>query len=436
MDINTLYQEYLLSSGVSIDSRSIKPNQIFFALPGTKVKGRQYASEALNKGARLALVEDEGLAQNESKFFFTPDALLALQNLAIHHRNHLQIPIIGITGSAGKTTTKELISKVLSKKYVVSSTQGNLNNHIGVPLTLLGITPQTQIGIVEMGANHINEIEALCEIARPTHGLITSIGKAHLEGFGSLEGVILAKSELFRFLNKQNGVIFDNQDDALVFNVSKAFDMKKVFYADLIIGELIDASHQLKPRLASNKKEVFVNTSLPGKYNYSNLLSAATVGAYFGVSLQEIKIAFETFENSNNRSQLIKKGTNDYLMDAYNANPLSMSEAISSFADLVTDKNKILVLGEMREMGVDEMAEHKKIIELVQRFPWSMVCLIGDSFNFVDTSSHLKLFKDVDAFKSWESLQPFENAFILVKGSRGVALEKWISQSTTFDSTH
>ncbi|MBP8943942.1 MAG: UDP-N-acetylmuramoylalanyl-D-glutamyl-2, 6-diaminopimelate--D-alanyl-D-alanine ligase, partial [Saprospiraceae bacterium] len=188
MDINTLYQEYLLSSGVSIDSRSIKPNQIFFALPGTKVKGSQYASDALNKGARLALVEDEGLAQNESKFFFTPDALLALQNLAIHHRNHLQIPIIGITGSAGKTTTKELISKVLSKKYVVSSTQGNLNNHIGVPLTLLGITPQTQIGIVEMGANHINEIEALCEIARPTHGLITSIGKAHLEGFGSLEG--------------------------------------------------------------------------------------------------------------------------------------------------------------------------------------------------------------------------------------------------------
>lgn len=430
MDIRDLYLEFLAGSGISTDSRSIKPGQLFFGLSGTRAKGSDFAQQALLNGARYAVVDDPGLAGHPG-CIIVHSALETLQQLATWHRHQLKIPVIGITGSVGKTTTKALLQAVLSSKYRAFCTQGNLNNHIGVPLSVLSITGEHEIAIIEMGANHIGEIEALCEIARPSHGLITRIGKAHLEGFGSLEGVLIAKTELFRYLMKNNGLAFINDRDDLILSASKGFDMEKVLIHQAIGSSILTADPLLTIRLQpTGEPAMEIKTRIPGTYNLENIEAAACIGWFFQVPATEIKEALEKFESTSNRSQVIEYGENSYLMDAYNANPVSMAEAIRSFAVIPTTKKKVLILGEMRELGMDSPAEHQMILDLISQYPWEGVILVGKEYTDLVTSGTYYYFPDVASLKPWFREQKFRDTFFLVKGSRGVALEALFDPGT------
>lgn len=422
MSIEEIYTEFLASDGISIDSRTIRPNQIFFALGGTKEEGSKYAGDALKKGARLAVVTHSGHAGEHC--IGVESALSTLQQLATKHRDTLKIPVLGITGSVGKTTTKELIHSVLSRQYKSYCTTGNLNNHIGVPLTVLGIGGDVEIAIIEMGANHIGEIETLCAIAKPTHGLITKIGKAHLEGFGSLEGVIIAKSDLFRFLQNNHGVAFINDEDSLLLSVSKGFSMEKKYIHDSVNAELIDAAPFLRLRVSLAHEEALINTQIPGKYNQQNVEAALCIGHYFKVPLDKMKQGIESYESKSNRSQLFPYRGNNFILDAYNANPVSMEAAIKSFAELVTSEKKILILGEMKELGEESLSSHQEIIELLSDYTWERVILVGKQFADPGKKSDFLYFEDVTTLASWFEKQSFKDTIFLVKGSRGVALEK------------
>ncbi|MGB1283491.1 MAG: UDP-N-acetylmuramoyl-tripeptide--D-alanyl-D-alanine ligase [Polaribacter sp.] len=409
-DIYILYSKYFL---VDTDTRNIRKNSIFFALKGDNFNGNTFAEKALSLGAMYSIV-DEKKYQTNANIILVDDVLETLQQLANFHRKQLNIPIIGLTGSNGKTTTKELVNAVLSKKYNTTATKGNLNNHIGVPLTLLSMTPKTDIGIVEMGANHIKEIAFLCSIAEPDFGYITNFGKAHLEGFGSLKGVIEGKSELYKYLQINNKIAFVNPDDAI--QVEKTKKIKTIsFNTDDI--KFIEANPFV--HLSFYKDQI--QSNLIGKYNYTNIVAAITVGHYFKVSSDAIKKAIEEYVPANNRSQIIETDSNKIILDAYNANPTSMKIALENFAELEAT-HKTVILGDMFELGKNSLLEHQTIVDLSTEFNFENTFFVGENFYQTKTKKHQ--FKSYDDLEKYMIHHPIENHSILIKGSRGMRLER------------
>ena len=418
MKINELYQHFLMSSGVCTDTRHIKKECVFFALKGENFNGNLFTQDALNKGARVVVVDEEKYHKDSGETFLVPDALKALQQLAQFHRTKLGVKIIALTGSNGKTTTKELINSVLSQKYITTATIGNLNNHIGVPLTLLSMTSDTEIGIVEMGANHLGEIKILSDIALPDYGYITNFGKAHLEGFGNLQGVIKGKTELYNFLKENDKEVFVNADDNQQMENSKG--MKRITFgidkSDFNI-KLLNSSHQLLLQF----KETEIQSNLVGAYNFANLAAAIAIGEYFDVPVQKIKKGIENYVPSNNRSQMLIKDTNTILMDAYNANPTSMLAALENFKDL-KGQNKVLYLGDMFELGKDAEIEHQNIVDFLSKNSFGKIFLVGSNFFKTETfAPHIKKLQTFDDLKSEIEDTPPHNS---IKGSRGMALER------------
>lgn len=420
--IEGLYNLFLQHPVICCDTRNIIPGSIFFALRGTNFNANEFAKEALRKGCTYAVIDEEKyyaegciLVNNVLKF---------LQKLANHHRKQFTIPVIGITGTNGKTTTKELTASVLSKKYNTLFTKGNLNNHLGVPLTLLNLTREHGIAVIEMGANHIGEIEQLCLIAEPDFGIITNIGKAHLEGFGSYEGVIKAKSELYKYIREKEGQLFVNADDDLLMELSAG--LKRITYGTTITSNFKGIwdtdSFLAKGKIITDGKLLEVSSSLAGTYNFYNMLAAACIGEYFEVTPEQIKEAVEGYVPSNNRSQIVKKGNNTIWVDAYNANPSSMKNAIENFTG-IHSSGKILILGDMFELGDESLTEHQAIADLIEKYNnWSGVYLIGKEFKQVKSSANL--FTTIDDFIKWFTEHPIENSTILLKGSRGIQMEK------------
>mgnify|MGYP000911626780 CR=1 FL=1 len=412
MTIENLHTLFLKHQLIDTDTRKIRRNSLFFALKGDNFNGNKFANEALNKGASYAIIDEA--EYNGDHTILVENVLNTLQQLANFHRKQLNIPIISLTGSNGKTTTKELINAVLSKKYKTSATTGNLNNHIGVPLTLLSMTSETEIGIVEMGANHLKEIELLCKIAEPNFGYITNFGKAHLEGFGSVEGVVKAKSELYDFLRNNGAKAFVNSDDVKQVQQSKGIEII-TFNNEKI--QFIEAN----PFVTVQFKKTLIKSQLIGKYNYQNIAAAIAIGNYFNVEVNEMKDAIENYIPSNNRSQIIQKGTNKIILDAYNANPSSMQAALENFKQL-EDSSKIVFLGDMFELGNESTLEHQKIAELATSFHFKEVYLIGKAFSTTNVKNAF-IYDSFEAFKT-SKMNPILNATILIKGSRGMALER------------
>ena len=414
MKIADLYKLYAKNFLVDTDSRSIRKGSIFFALSGPNFNGNKFAEDALKKGADYAVIDDEKF-NTSNKTILVKNTLETLQKLANYHRKKLNIPIIALTGSNGKTTTKELINSILSKKYNTVATKGNLNNHIGVPLTLLSMTSATEIGIVEMGANHLNEISFLCKMAEPNYGYITNFGKAHLEGFGSVEGVIKGKSELYNYIKNTNGSVFLNTDDSI--QVSRSKGIKSISFNKESIPFL-----GANPLVTIQFKNQLIKSMLVGAYNYSNIASAVVIGNYFNVSVTDIKEAVESYEPKNNRSQIITKGDTKIILDAYNANPTSMEAALKNFAAL-KEENKIVFLGDMFELGSSSGYEHQKIAELATSFDFNKIYLIGKAFSTTLVKNALHF----DSFESLKNSNPHINTnktTVLIKGSRGMALER------------
>ena len=355
MKIKEIHQHFLNSSGISTDTRNIKSNSLFFALKGDHFNGNEFAHLAIGKGACKVIIDEKKFMNDHS--ILVPNVLKTLQELASFHRTYLNIPIIALTGSNGKTTTKELVNVVLSKKFKTVATSGNFNNHIGVPLTLLNMDKSTELGIVEMGANHPGEIELLCTITKPDYGYITNFGKAHIEGFGSLEGVIKSKSELYQYLRATNKTVFVNDNDKN--QKKKSEHIKKFTFGNEsqnCAPQLIDSSNEL----LLSFEGLTIQSHLIGHYNFNNIAAAITMGSYFGVDRMNIKKAIESYVPSNNRSQIIKKETNTIILDAYNANPTSMMAALKNFIQS-SSPNKIVFLGDMFELGVTSEEEHQYI---------------------------------------------------------------------------
>ncbi|MEA3316603.1 MAG: UDP-N-acetylmuramoyl-tripeptide--D-alanyl-D-alanine ligase [Bacteroidota bacterium] len=418
MKISKLYKLFCETNGVSIDSREKNIDGMFFALKGEKFDANKFAKQALENGCKYAIVDNEKFAV-DNRYIVVNNVLDTLQELAAYHRNELGIPILAITGTNGKTTTKELIFRVLLKKYKVKATIGNLNNHIGVPLTLLSITKDTEFGIVEMGANHIGEIESLCKIAKPNYGIITNIGKAHLEGFGSFENVIKAKTELFDYLNNNEGVILYNDENELLCDIVNNYSCDKIKYSASKNTQLIESN----PILKISINERIVKTHLFGEYNIENIKSAVCVGNLFNIEIEKICKAIETYTPNNNRSQLLNTNNNIVFLDAYNANPTSVELSLKSFAKQdFTDK--AIILGEMLELGKDSIIEHEKILRIINESNIIEVYLVGKVFSNIKLGNNYKKYIDVDNLIEWQKLNRINNKHILIKGSRGIALEK------------
>ncbi len=422
--LNQIYQVFSEHPVISTDSRQIKPGSIFFALKGESFNGNAYAEKALEQGASCAIIDEPEYASNE-KFFVVSDVLTTLQELARYHRKQFNIPVLGITGSNGKTTTKELIHNVLSTKFCTLATRGNLNNHIGVPLTLLGITPETEIAIIEMGANHPGEIDFLCRIAQPDYGIITNVGKAHLGGFGGFEGVIRTKTELSRFLSEHGGVMFLNNRDELLVNRINNVDLIRfgappgnVTLMNLISDPFVKLEVQFPDRSV-----VVIESKLYGRYNANNILAAVSIGQHFGISSDRIKMAIEDYQPANNRSQIMKTDRNMLILDAYNANPSSMEAALSTFAE--TDYHgKTVILGDMLELGEESDHEHQQILKFIDQLKFQQVYLVGPVFTRLNIKRENACFQDSDLARMWLEHHKIENSTILIKGSRGISLEK------------
>ena len=421
MNIEILYKHFLQSSGICTDTRHISNNCLFFALKGENFNGNLFAVEALEKGARLVVIDDPAFHSETGNTNLVQDTLITLQELARFHREHLSAKIIGLTGSNGKTTTKELINAVLSQKFRTVATKGNLNNHIGVPLSLLSIPSNAEFGIIEMGANHLGEIEMLSNIAKPDYGYITNFGKAHLEGFGSLEGVIKGKTELFTFLRDNDKTVFINNYDEK--QLANSNGMQRITFGNSESEfeiKLLDAHKSL----VLEYDETEINSNLVGSYNYANISSAIAIGAYFGVPIQKIKQGIESYIPSNNRSQLLSKNTNTILMDAYNANPTSMMAALENFKQ-AEGKNKILYLGDMFELGADTADEHQNIVNFLIENNFGSVYLVGENFFGTNSSSTLiEKFRNFEDFKKEVQRSPPTHSSILIKASRGMAMER------------
>ena len=416
MNIEAIYKIYSQNFLVDTDTRKIRKNTIYFALKGDNFNGNTFAEEALKKGALFSIVDEKKYVTNPS-IILVDNVLETLQKLANFHRKKLNIPIIGLTGSNGKTTTKELINAVLQTQFKTTATKGNLNNHIGVPLTLLSMTPETEIGIVEMGANHHKEIEFLCKISNPDFGYITNFGKAHIEGFGSIEGVIEAKSELYNYLKSNNKTVFVNTNDAV--QVKKTKQIKSISFCKSI--KFIDANPFVKVQFAHQN----IQTNLIGTYNFSNISAAITIGKHFKISNTNIKEALENYESTNNRSQIIETNNgNTIILDAYNANPTSMKAALENFSTIKSD-NKIAILGDMFELGKESEQEHQLIADLCKKLYLKNVFLIGDLFS--KTKTDFKKFKTFNILQNHLDNNTFKKHLVLVKGSRGMALERVLS---------
>ncbi len=421
MSIQQLYTLYLQHPSVQTDSRKVQQGDLFFALKGENFNGNAFAALALEQGAAYAVVDEAAYVLDDS-YVLVEDVLTTLQQLAHHHRLQLDIPVIGITGSNGKTTTKELMIAVLSARYKTYATEGNLNNHIGVPLTLLKIKPDAEMAIIEMGANHIGEIASYCRIANPDHGLITNCGKAHLEGFGSIEGVRKAKGELYDHLRQFQGTVFRNAD--LAYLQEMAHDITKQYtYGTAnaqVIGRAIGDTPLLQVVLLSSGLETQIQTQLVGNYNLPNVLAAVAVGHYFGIDIEVIKEALEHYQPANSRSQWLEKGDNKIILDAYNANPSSMKLAIENLAALpATDK--WLLLGAMKEMGRESAAEHQALVTLAEQQGFRNVILTGSEF--ADTRHAYLWFADSAQARDYLQQHPIHNATVLIKGSRGSKME-------------
>jgi len=424
MEIANLYQLFRQHPVVTTDSRNIPANSIFFALKGNNFNGNRFAVEALLKGAAFAVIDEPEFVTSD-RMILVEDVLICLQQLARYHREQLKLPILAITGTNGKTTTKELISSVLSKKFRIHFTQGNLNNHIGVPLTILSMTTETEIGIVEMGANHPGEIKLLCEIANPDIGIITNMGKAHLEGFGSFEGVVKTKSEMYDYLRAKGGKCFINADNPLL--IKQAKDLEQISYGKstscFMTGELATTGYNLVVKALFPKGWLYLKSKLIGDYNFENLLAAACVGKYFGVDPLRIQEALDEYSPSNNRSQLIRNEKNTIIMDAYNANPTSMILALTNFVNIKNDR-KCVILGDMLELGEASDEEHQKIADFVESQNFTDVFFVGPQFKKTITGNEKKKFDNAELLSNYLKTQPIENKFILIKGSRGIHLEK------------
>lgn len=426
MTIAQLYRLYLQHPSVETDTRKLKPKDIFFALKGPNFNGNAFALQALEAGASYAVV-DEPPATADPRVVVVADVLQTLQQLAQHHRRQFGIPFIAITGSNGKTTTKELVHAVLSAAYTTYTTQGNLNNHIGVPLTLLRIQQDAQMAVIEMGANHPHEIASYCSIAQPTHGIITNCGKAHLEGFGSMEGVRKAKGELYDFLRSQNGTAFVMWDYDYLRTMSAGIPtvMKYGTTPECdIAGNAVPGSEYLTVSITQGISMPAIHTKLVGDYNLPNVLAAAAVGKHFGVPDDRIQTAIEAYTPSNSRSQLIHKNGNHIILDAYNANPTSMKAAIENFASLKA-ANKVLLLGGMAELGPESIREHEAIVQLISKYQWKEVVLVGGDFLKIDHP--YKTMKTSDDAAAWMQAQQFSDTYFLIKGSRSMQMEKIVA---------
>ena len=420
--IKKLYSSYISSSGISTDTRNIKESSIYFSLKGSNFNGNDFALEALSKGAIMSVVDDLSLKGKSDKFFFVEDVLSTLQTLAIHHRDNLNIPVIGITGSNGKTTTKNLIEKVLSTKYNVKATEGNLNNHIGVPLSILAINKTHQVAVIEMGASAVGEIKFLCNISKPSIGLITNISNAHIEGFKSLEGVVRGKSELFDYLLKNEGRIIINTFDKIINNFSKRIKEPISIEGDnsIINIKLIESEPDIKFQLDNG--EIFTS-NLFGEYNFQNILFAITIGKYFDIEESISSKAISDFQVDKNRSEKKYFNSNCVILDAYNANPTSMKNAILSFSKF-KNKNKILILSDMNELGKNSKEEHIRMGSLIESLDIKDCYLVGEKMKFVHkTLNNSKWYKDVEDLKIFLSSIEINNSDILIKGSRSFKLE-------------
>lgn len=422
MDIAGIHNLFLQCDSIAIDTRKILPNSLFVAIKGENFDANTFAAEALTKGAKFVLIDNSNY-YIDKRTILVEDSLSALQQLAQYHRNYLKIPIIALTGSNGKTTTKELIHAVLSKKFNTKATVGNLNNHIGVPLTLLSFTKETEIGVVEMGANHKKEIAFLCQLATPDYGYITNFGKAHLEGFGGVEGVIEGKSEMYTYLSLGNKTTFINLEDPIQVEKSKklscfSFGLNKT-EADIAI-----TSVEANPFVTITYQKISIVTHLIGLYNANNINAALAIGTYFKVPLEAIKEALEQYIPENNRSQMVVKGSNTILLDAYNANPSSMAVAIDNFIQLDKPK-KILVLGDMFELGEESLYEHQQIVQRLSNVPDVRCFFIGKAFfDCALVQNNFQFYATFDTFSAYLSEHSFSDATFLIKGSRGMALER------------
>jgi len=423
-NLSDIYSVFLQNPQVVTDSRNLSPSCIFFALKGDRFNGNHFAADALDKGAAWVVIDDPVYKVN-SQCLLVGNVLTTLQELAKHHRRCFDIPVIAVTGTNGKTTTKELISSVLKVRYNVVSTAGNLNNHIGVPLTLLKLNKDTQIAVIEMGANHPGEIDFLCRIASPGYGIITNVGKAHLEGFGSFEGVVGTKTELYRFLASGNRKVFVNYNDSLLMQHSEGIERITYGFNEVAwLGGLHEDQEDLitvKIRKA-NKQVLKIHSKLFGDYNAVNILAAACIGRYFDISDEAIKQSVESYQPSNNRSQLKTTEKNLLLLDAYNANPDSMEAALRSFASSACE-NKVVILGDMLELGAESDALHTDILKIVEELSFKEVYLVGNIFTRVNTKRGFLCFDDSDLALLWFSHHPFEGKSIMLKGSRGIKLE-------------
>jgi UDP-N-acetylmuramoyl-tripeptide--D-alanyl-D-alanine ligase len=421
MNLSDLYQVYLQHPSVQTDTRKLKPGDLFFALKGPNFNANEFAQRAIDSGAAYSVIDDPAYAI-EGKTLVVDDVLAALQQLAKGHREQLAIPFVAITGSNGKTTTKELIHAVLSSTYKTYTTEGNLNNHIGVPLTILNIKQDAQIAVIEMGANHLREIASYCEIALPTHGLITNCGKAHLEGFGGEEGVRKGKGELYDHLRSENGTAFVMWDYPYLREMSRGIPTIYSYgTTDAEVTGIAMASDQYLAVHFSNGFSGTIQTSLVGDYNLPNVLAAVAIGKYFKVEEESIRTSIESYSPNNSRSQLMQKNSNKIILDAYNANPSSMKAAIDNFAK-APGSDKILALGAMAELGADSLKEHSSIIKEIDKHPWKDVLLVGGDFLKVD-HTYRKFNSPVEAGEWLQNIKPHDS-FFLIKGSRSMQMEK------------
>ncbi|MBK7133385.1 MAG: UDP-N-acetylmuramoyl-tripeptide--D-alanyl-D-alanine ligase [Bacteroidales bacterium] len=425
MKTDQLYELYKESTGIATDSRTVSKGQLFFALWGENYNGNKFAAEALEKGAICAVIDDP-LFETENTIL-VDDCLNELQALATHHRKEMKVPVLAITGTNGKTTTKELIAAIVSKKKKVHYTRGNLNNHIGVPLTILSAPEDTQMMIIELGANHIGEIRTLCLIARPDFGIITNIGTAHIEGFGSFEGVVKAKTELYEYLRKVNGVALYNDTNPLLTekifkNVNRAVPFSDPTGIELGI-EQVPSAINIEIKATYQHHTYNIKTNLFGSYNIENLKAAIATGLFFDVDIKDIVDAVENYQPANNRSQVTKTKNNTLICDAYNANPTSMHLALKAFSELAED-NKMVILGDMFELGEKSEEEHKKILEEVLAYKFTQSILVGPVFERVSAKSGIKSFLEKGKLIEYLKNEPVKGKTVLIKGSRGMGLEK------------
>jgi UDP-N-acetylmuramoyl-tripeptide--D-alanyl-D-alanine ligase len=424
--IQDLYEIFRKHSSISTDSRSVLPGSVFFALKGPAFNGNTFAALAIEKGAAFAVVDEKKYKVND-RCLLVEDVLASLQQLANHHRQHLKIPFLAITGSNGKTTTKELIRNVLSKKFRTVATKGNLNNHIGVPLTILSIPMDTEFAVVEMGANHIGEINSYCRIAEPDFGLITNVGKAHLEGFGGFEGVKKGKGELYAWIAEHGKGIFMHGDNDFLKSMATEHKIHNIVsygreHGYFCEGELLQEQPFLKVNWKCGSHSGEIETQIVGAYNFENILSAICVGNFFEITEDDINEAIASYQPDNSRSQVIKKGSNTIILDAYNANPTSMEAALNNF-EKIPEKRKIVFLGDMAELGEESIEEHKRISEMLPGRNYEKIILVGKNFGEFAGYVNGMHFDDSVKASEWLKKHPLENSLILIKGSRSTKME-------------